>query len=84
MLEGDLESSKEGTMFVTSSIVRSEIVGAVILVAISLGTFVSTTRSLFLVVGVAAVAVAFSKVASFAFDFLVFTIEVFSVIVLVD
>jgi hypothetical protein len=64
--------------------VGSEIVGAVILVVISLGAFMSTTRSLFSVVGVAAVAVAFSKVASFAFDFLVFTIEVFSVMVLVN
>jgi hypothetical protein len=64
--------------------VGSEIVGAAILVVISLGTFVSITRLLFLVVGIVAVAIAFSKVASFTFDFLVFTIEVFSVIVLVD
>ncbi len=84
MLEGDLELSKEGVTFVTSFIVESEIIGAVILVAISLGTFISTTRSLFLVVGVVVVAIAFSKVASFAFDFLVFTTEVFSIIVLVD
>ncbi len=48
MLEGDLESFKEGTTFITSSIVGSEIVGAVILVAIGSGTFMSTTRSLFL------------------------------------
>jgi uncharacterized membrane protein YuzA (DUF378 family) len=61
-----------------------EIVGVVILVAISLGTFVSTTRLLFLVVGVAAVAMAFSNFTSFAFNFLVFIIEVFSVIGLVD
>ncbi len=79
-----MELSKEGAMFVTSSIVGLEIVGAAILVAISSGIFVSTTRSLFSVVGIVAVAIAFSKVASFAFDFLVFTIEVFSVIVLVD
>ncbi len=59
-------------------------VGAAISVAIGSGAFVSTTRSLFSVVGAAAVAVAFSEVASFAFDFLVFTTEVFSVMVLVD
>jgi hypothetical protein len=47
MSEGDLESSKEGATFITSSIVESEIVGAAILVAIGLGAFVSTTRSLF-------------------------------------
>jgi hypothetical protein len=35
-------------------------------------------------VGIVVVAIAFSKVASFAFDFLVFTIEVFSIIVLVN
>jgi uncharacterized protein YaaW (UPF0174 family) len=71
-------------MFVTSFIVRLEIVGVVILVVISLGAFVSTTRSLFLVVGVVVVAITFSKVASFAFNFLVFIIEVFNIIVLVD
>jgi hypothetical protein len=44
----------------------------------------STTRLLFLVVGIVAIAIAFSKVTSFAFNFLVFAIEVFSIIVLVD
>ncbi len=61
-----------------------EIVEAVILVTISLGIFMSTTGSLFLVVDIVVVTVAFSNFASFAFDFLVFTIEVFSVIGLVD
>jgi hypothetical protein len=79
-----LELSKEGATFVTSFVVELEIVGVAILVVISLGAFMSTTRSLFLVVGIVVVAVTFSKVASFAFDFLVFIIEVFSVIVLVN
>jgi hypothetical protein len=63
---------------------KLEIIEVVILVVISLGTFVSTTRSLFLIVDIVVVAITFSKVASFAFDFLVFTIEVFSMIVLVN
>jgi hypothetical protein len=64
--------------------VGSEIVGVIILVTISLDIFMSTTRSLFLVVGIVVVAIAFSNFASFTFDFLVFTIEVFSIIGLVD
>jgi hypothetical protein len=71
-------------MFITSFIIRLEIVGVAILVVISLDIFVSTTRLLFLVIGIVVVAIAFSKVASFAFDFLVFIIEVFSIIVLID
>jgi hypothetical protein len=71
-------------MFVTSFIVRLEIIGVAILVVISSGIFMSTTRSLFLVVSMAVIAITFSKVASFTFDFLVFTIEVFSIIVLID
>jgi hypothetical protein len=79
-----LELSKEDTTFITSFIIRLEIVGVTILVVISLGTFMSTTRSLFLVVGIVVVAITFSDFASFAFNFLVFVIEVFSIIGLVD
>jgi hypothetical protein len=71
-------------MFVTSSIVGSEIVGVVILVVIGSGTFISTTGLLFLVVGIVVVAISFSNFTSFTFGFLVFTIEVFSVISLID
>jgi hypothetical protein len=56
-------------MFITSFIVGSEIVGVAILVVINLDIFVFTTRSLFLVVDIVAVAITFSKVASFTFDF---------------
>jgi hypothetical protein len=79
-----LELSKEDIIFITSFIVESEIVGVIILVVISLGIFISTTRLLFLVVDIVVVAITFSKIASFAFDFLVFIIKVFSIIVLID
>ncbi len=63
---------------------RLEIIRVVILVVISLDIFMSTTRLLFLVVGIVIVTIAFSNFTSFAFNFLVFTIEGFSIISLVD
>jgi hypothetical protein len=56
-------------MFITLPVVGLEIVGVIVLVAIVLGTFVSTIGLLFLVINMATVAVAFSNFASFVFDF---------------
>jgi hypothetical protein len=79
-----LELIKEGTTFVTLPTMELKIISVAILVAIVLGTFVFTTKSLVLVVGIAIVTVAFFNFTSFAFNFWVFTTEVFNIVALVD